>query len=81
MQVVESSSLFSILFREAFSHPYISFFHLLVNVFSVIQINFHIEPPEVGLVQKLLMKFVLVGGAVCANPTCIQALLLKNSEI
>ena len=33
--VVESSSLVSVLFREAFSHPYISFFHLLVNGFSV----------------------------------------------
>ena len=30
-QIVESSSLFSILFREAIIHPYISFFHLLVN--------------------------------------------------
>ena len=36
MQVVERSSLVSVLFREAFSHPYISFFHLLVNGFSVI---------------------------------------------
>ena len=26
----------SVLFREAISHPYISFFHLLVNGFSVI---------------------------------------------
>ena len=26
LQVVESSSLVSILFREAFNHPYISFF-------------------------------------------------------
>ena len=34
-QIVESSSLVSVLFREAISHPYISFFHLLVNVFSV----------------------------------------------
>ena len=32
VQVVESSSLFSVLFREAFSHPYISFFHSLVSV-------------------------------------------------
>ena len=38
LQVVESSSLVSVLFREAFSHLYISFFHLLVNVFSVIYI-------------------------------------------
>ena len=35
-QIVESSSLVSVLFREAISHPYISFFHLLVNSFSVI---------------------------------------------
>ena len=36
MQVVDSSSLVSVLFREAFNHPYISFFHLLVNSFCVI---------------------------------------------
>ena len=35
-RVIESSSLVPVLFREVFSHPYISFFHLLVNVFSVI---------------------------------------------
>ena len=34
-QIVESSSLVSVLFQEAISHPYISFFHLLVNDFSV----------------------------------------------
>ena len=37
-QIVESSSLVSVLFREAISHPYISFFHLLVNGFSFIYI-------------------------------------------
>ena len=43
-QIVESSSIVSILFREVISHPYISFFHLLVNGFSVIRIiiNFKI---------------------------------------
>ena len=35
-QIVESSSLVSVLFR-VISHPYISFFHLLVNGFSVIR--------------------------------------------
>ena len=35
MQVVGRSSLVSVLFREAFSHPYVSFFYLLVNGFSV----------------------------------------------
>ena len=37
--IVESSSLVSVLFRVAISHPYISFFHLLVNGFSVIYIR------------------------------------------
>ena len=37
-RVIESSSLVPVLFREVFSHPYISFFHLLVNGFSVIYI-------------------------------------------
>ena len=36
-QIIESSSLVSVLFREAISHPYISFFHLLLNGFSVIR--------------------------------------------
>ena len=35
-RVIESSSLVPVLFREVFNHPYISFFHLLVNGFSVI---------------------------------------------
>ena len=35
MQLVESFSLVSILFREVFNHSYISFFHLLVKKFSV----------------------------------------------
>ena len=30
-RVIESSSLVSILFREVFSHPYISFFHLATS--------------------------------------------------
>ena len=33
--VVEGLYLVSALFREVFSHPYISFFHLLVNSFTV----------------------------------------------
>ena len=37
-RVIESSSLVPVLFREVFSHPYISLFHLLVNGFSVIYI-------------------------------------------
>ena len=34
--VIESSSLVPVLFREVFSHPYISFFHLLVNLFFLL---------------------------------------------
>ena len=37
-RVIESSSLVPVLFREVFSHPYISLFHLLVNGFSVIYV-------------------------------------------
>ena len=37
-RVIESSSLVPVLFREVFSHSYISLFHLLVNGFSVIYI-------------------------------------------
>ena len=33
--VADVDSLVSVVFREALSHPYISFFHLLVNGFSV----------------------------------------------
>ena len=43
LQVVESSYLVSVLFREAFNHPYISFFHLLVNVFSLIHADVHLK--------------------------------------
>ena len=35
LQEVKSSSLVSVLFREAFNHLYISFFHSLLNGFSV----------------------------------------------
>ena len=52
LQLVESSSLDSVLFREAFSHPYISFFNLLVNGFSVTCIYIFIIP--VGLSVLLI---------------------------
>ena len=42
-QIVESSSLVSVLFREAISHPYIPFFHLIVNGFSVTCIYIYIR--------------------------------------
>ena len=43
-QVVESSFLVSVLFREAISHPYI-FFHLLVNGFSVTSFRMFLKTP------------------------------------
>ena len=45
LQAVESSSLVSVLFREAFSHHYISFFHLLVNGFSVTSFRTFFKDP------------------------------------
>ena len=44
LQVVDS--LVSIVFREALNHPYISFFHLSVNGFSVIVNSFQIITPH-----------------------------------
>ena len=48
-RVIESSSLVPALFREAFSLPYISFLHLLVNVFFCYIIIVHV-----------LMNFIIV---------------------
>ena len=45
LQVVESSSLVSVLFREEFSYSYISFFHLPVNVFSVTSFHTFFRTP------------------------------------
>ena len=44
LQIIESSFLVSILFREVFSHPYISFFHLLVNAYCAIAIYLECLP-------------------------------------
>ena len=57
-QVVESSSLVSVLFREAYSHPCISFFHLLVTVFSVI---IFIRRDFSALRKHMLTKFISIG--------------------
>ena len=58
LQVVESSSLVSVLFIEAFSHPYISIFHLLVNSYSVTSCRTFFEDP----LQSLYWWAVPVGG-------------------
>ena len=54
LQIVESSSLVSILFREAISHPYISFFHLLVNGFSLL----------VSILFRRPLTFILLVGDI-----------------
>ena len=54
LQVVDSSSLVSVLFREEFSHPYISFFHLLVNGFCVASVR--------TFFRGILTILILVGG-------------------
>ena len=58
LQVVESSSLVSVLLiREAFSHPYIFFYHLLVNIFLLL-VSVHFEDP----LPSLFWWAVAVGG-------------------
>ena len=51
---MKGSSLFSVLFREAFSNPYISFFQLLVNGFCVTGFRTFFRRP--------LTLLILVGG-------------------
>ena len=78
-RVIKSTSLVPVLFREVFSHPYISFFHLLVNGFSVIytyvcvcvQENFVIERTR----DLIYLKFV----ATDFFPKIIRPSAGKNS--
>ena len=49
-RVIESSSLVPVLFREVFSHPYISLFHLLVNGFFVTCNNNNYRNPLLQMV-------------------------------
>ena len=50
LHVVDSSSLVSVHFRESFRHPYISFFHLLVNGFAVTNFRTFFEDHTLFLV-------------------------------
>ena len=62
-RVIESSSLVPVLFREVFSHPYISLFHLLVNGFSVTCVIIHLS--IVGFVAVcLFVLFYFVDGSI-----------------
>ena len=50
LHLVESSSLVSVLFREAFNHPYISFFYVVVNGFSVTCFHTFLQTPYLLLI-------------------------------
>ena len=58
-RVIESSFLVPVLFREVFSHPYISFFHLLVNGFSVIDNNTGDEKIDSSIHKRIILVCVI----------------------
>ena len=58
LQVVESSSLVSVLFREVFNHPYISFLHLLVNGFSVTCFRISRHLVSTALFLNIMLTFM-----------------------
>ena len=62
-QVVEISSLVSVLFRERFNHPYISFFHLQENGFSVYNLNSWVNMSD----RELLLKW----NSSYSSPVCL----------
>ena len=57
-RVIESSSLVPVLFREVFSHPYISLFHLLVNGYSdTCNNNYHNHQLlQMGFLREILKR-------------------------
>ena len=68
LQVVQSSSPVSLLFREAFNHPYISFFHLLRNNYhnhQLLQTGF-LYVLYAEAVTKLLMPIDAILPEICA---------------
>ena len=69
-QVVESSSLDSILFREAISHPYISFFSFTGKFFSVTSFL---------LFRRPLTYITLVGGI--GGQGGIKIVSAKNNQL
>ena len=71
-RVIESSSLVPVLFREVFSHPFISFFHLLVNDFSVIVITCDMDimadnSPSMSLQPEDENYFAIISEVTCYN--------------
>ena len=65
-QIVESSSLVSVLFGEAISHPYISFFHVQVSGFSVTSFHTYLKTPYLYYTvvrNDFVLINILVGGS------------------
>ena len=61
-QIVERSSLVSLLFQGAISHSYISFFYLLVNGFSVTSFRTFLKTPYLYYTGGRYRWAVSVGG-------------------
>ena len=75
IQVVKSSSLVPVLFREAFNLLYISFIHLLVNGFYVTSfLDFFADPlPSFNRRKPLLEEMISIG-----NHMGLSAIWKKN---
>ena len=57
-QIVERSSLVSILFREAISHPYISFFSFTSKCFLLLKsVRVHFAPGKIAITFEILGQF------------------------
>ena len=76
-QIVESSSLVSVLFREVFSHPYISFFHLLVNGFSVTcYMNVYLQIcQKMGVSRHFTKSCIKFIRYLVVKPLCLFAII------
>ena len=71
-RVIESSSLVPVLFGEVFSHPYISFFHLLVNGFSVIYVSLQDSVDYLTGIGSVIENRAVASGP--AGPTLVGPL-------
>ena len=69
-QVVESSSLVSVLIQEAISHPYISFFHFLINGFLLL----------VSVLFRRPLTFIILVGGI-GGQEGIKMASAKNNQL
>ena len=82
LQVVERSLLVSVPFREVFSHPYISFLYLLVNVFFLLYVTERRKREHLG--QKLKTELLVPSYTSClglSNDTFCEARSATNTKI